>query len=158
MCKKKVVENTLLVIVGPDNDYLDTLKKMAEHNGTIIFPGPLYEKEKIQAYVDSTVVVVPSRYDTFPGVILEAFSAAKPVIASDVGSLPDIVHHNKTGFVFEQGNVTELSNFLLKILKDPGRTSEMGQLARDLVKEKYTSNVISDIYEEVFNKIYTKKS
>jgi len=144
--------NTKLIIVGPECDYLNVLKEMSESflNNEVLFPGPLYGEDKIKAYVDSEVVVVPSRYDTFPAVILEAFASGKPVIASNIGSLSDIILHGETGYLFSAGKKEELASLLIEIIENPYKAISMGQKARALAQKKYTLAKIAILYEALF--------
>lgn len=85
---KKELENTKLVIAGPDEGYLDKLKSLVkelEIERDVIFPGPLYEKHKLEAYVDADVFVLPSKdyYESFGNVVLEACACGTPVIVTE---------------------------------------------------------------------------
>ena len=122
-----VIENlddVRLVVVGPDDGSLDglqTLVKDMNVGNKVIFTGPLYGLEKIKAYVDSEVYVLPSRYETFPMTVLEAYACGKPVIASNVGGLKDLVINGETGLLVEPGNKEQLAKNILYLLNDKGK-------------------------------------
>ena len=105
---KQVIEeskNVILVIAGPDDGYLDSLKNLVcslKISDNVLLVGPLYGDDKLAAYVDADVYVLPSTYETFPVTILEAYACSKPVIASKVGSLNDLVLDGVTGLLVEQ--------------------------------------------------------
>ena len=77
----KELDNIKLVIVGPNDGFLSTLKKQIEDlkiGDRILFTGLLQEKDKLGAYVDADVYVLPSVYDTFPVTVLEACNKVIP--------------------------------------------------------------------------------
>lgn len=74
-------------------------------------------REEIAQLLDEAIaVVVPSLcYESFPVIILEAFARGVPVVASSLGALPDIVEHGRTGFLFEAGQASSLSEAVAAI-------------------------------------------
>ena len=133
-------EDAVLVIAGPDDGFLSEVKSLVQYLGIsryVIFTGPLYGKEKFGAYADSDVVVLPSCYDTFPNVVLEAYACFKPVIASNIEAIPDIVLQGETGLLFQAGNIRELARAITYMLMHPEDAEKMGCNARKLVEEKF---------------------
>lgn len=93
-------------------------------------------------------LVVPSITEGLPRVILEAMALSKPVIASRVGGIPDLVKDRETGFLFEVGNVQELAGKLRTLLGNREMAVEMGKLGRELIQnqfsnEKYIANYLT---------------
>jgi glycosyltransferase involved in cell wall biosynthesis len=87
----------------------------------------------------SIVLVVPSIcYETFGMTIIEAFSAGTPVIASNIGALPDLVIDGVTGLLFEPSNPDDLQAKLSWAVQNPAAMLQMGRNARALYLEKYT--------------------
>ncbi len=71
--------------------------------------------------------VLPSMNEGMGRVIVEAMAAGKPVVASKVGGIPDLVKHNDTGLLVPPGDVDALSKALIKLLNDPGKAKKMGE-------------------------------
>jgi glycosyltransferase involved in cell wall biosynthesis len=83
------------------------------------------------AYRAATVVVVPSRWPEPLGLVaVEAMAAGKPVIASDVGGLREVVQSNRTGLVVPPGDVDALAEAMDRLLEDPAGRSRMGRLGK----------------------------
>jgi glycosyltransferase involved in cell wall biosynthesis len=70
--------------------------------------------------------------------ILEAFACGKPVVATRIGGIPELVRHGETGYLFEPGNRTELQHALSLLTERPGEIRSMGQAARTLVESEFS--------------------
>jgi glycosyltransferase involved in cell wall biosynthesis len=143
--KLKNVDSIKLVIVGPDGGYKEYLTKLARDlnvEENVLFTGPLYNSDLVSAYVDSDFVVVPSRYETFPNVILEAYACRKPVIASNILSMSDIVINNETGLLFTSESFVDLSKCISHLLDNSYLIQKMGHLALKKVTLNYDIDII----------------
>lgn len=91
--------------------------------------------ERLDAlYRQAGCVVVPSLwYENIPHVALEAMAHGRPVVASDLGSLPEAVDDGATGWLFAPGDVDALAEKILALRKDPARAQAMGRAGRERV-------------------------
>ncbi|MGE5533260.1 MAG: glycosyltransferase family 4 protein [Bacillota bacterium] len=154
--QKGVLENALLVIAGSDDGYLENLKRLVKNynlSSEVVFTGPLYGQKKLAAYVDSHVVVMPSYYETFPNVALEAYGCSRCVIASNVESIADIVIDGETGLLFESGNSKALATKISFALSNPSEVQRMGANARRFVETSFSIDHVVDLFESLFKKI-----
>ncbi len=95
--------------------------------------------EKWHILRESLFVVVPSEwYETFCMAALEAFAAGKPIVASNLGSLPYVIEDGESGLLFEPGNVEDLMEKVNHFLANPSEIAEMGLHARGLAETKYS--------------------
>ncbi len=86
--------------------------------------------------------IVPSEwYDNFPNAILESFAFSKAVIATDFGSLPELVKNGETGLTFKYGNISDLRRCIDHMSEHPEEAERMGKNAFRLLNEKYTPQV-----------------
>jgi len=92
--------------------------------------GRLSHYQVLQKMHKSWVVVVPSRYDSFPYVVIEALAVGVPVIASQVGGIPEAVRDGQDGFLVPPDDPQALADRLRLILSDPALRDQMGQNAR----------------------------
>jgi glycogen(starch) synthase len=101
----------------------------------------------------SDVVVVPSLYEPFGLVALEAQAAGTPVAVTDTGGLADLVEPGVTGERFVPESPAAIAAAVMQILSDKARTSTMADAARTLAIEKYSwgavARVVSDVYQDV---------
>jgi glycosyltransferase involved in cell wall biosynthesis len=130
------VARAVLVIAG-DGVCEAALRRLArQHNIGAVFLGRIGERRKRAWLSRCDVVVIPSvvldngRTEGLPVVCLEAFAAGKPVIASRVGGLPEVIRHGETGFLVEPGNVVELRSALNRVLCDDQLRLRIGLQAR----------------------------
>jgi glycosyltransferase involved in cell wall biosynthesis len=106
--------------------------------GNIQFLGFKSGDEKWQLLRNSLCLVVPSEwYENFPVTVLEAFMAAKPVVAARIGGLPYIVENGRSGLLFESGKVDELAQRIQELANDPAAAVRMGAHGRKLSETKY---------------------
>lgn len=95
-------------------------------------------KEKWELLRNSRFVVLPSEwYEAFPMVILEAYAVGKPVVASDLGGLPDIVRNGKSGILFRPGSIADLTEKVRYLTERPAEIEAMGRYGRQLVETEY---------------------
>jgi hypothetical protein len=109
--------------------------------------------EKIEdAYAHSDVFILPSIWpENQPVSITEAMSAGIPVIASDIGGIPELVEDRKTGFLFEPGNSEDLAKKMSEFLLNPEKIRDLGKNAFEKMKNNTLQdhvNKIIPIYNE----------
>jgi glycosyltransferase involved in cell wall biosynthesis len=146
----------ILVIAGPDDGYLSDAKALAYTLGvpdSVVFVGPLYSVDKLAAYVDSDLCVLPSRYETFPIALLEVYACSKPIVASNLQGLKELIVDGETGLLFEAGNFKQMAEKMAYLLNDNNKATEIGMKARGLVEERYSMDRVVDNLEELYMEI-----
>lgn len=154
LVKEMKVKDALLIIAGSDDGYLNEAKSLISSlrlENEVLLTGPLYGIDKLDAYSESIVVVLPSRYEAFPNTVLEAYACSKPVIASRIGSLHDLVIDGKTGFLFERGDVNELAHDLEFTLNNPLDVKKMGIAGRKFVEKHFSIDKVVTMLEKVYS-------
>ena len=156
LVKEMDFRGAVLVVAGPDDGYLNGARALACRlgvSGSVLFTGPLYGRDKREAYVDSEVYILPSRYETFPMSLLEAYACGKPVITSNVGGLKDLVIDGETGLIFEAGNFKQLSENISQILNNEWKSEEMGCAGRSFIEENFKMEKVVSKLEKVYEEI-----
>jgi len=153
LTRKISYKDAVLVLVGPDDGYLNELKDLVQVLGisnSVLFTGPLYGRDKLEAYVDSDVYVLPSRYEIWGITVLEAYACGKPVIASNVGGLRSLIINGKTGLLIEPGNIFQLAKMIKFLLEDQKRAEDMGLNGKQFVKENFSIEKVISKLENVY--------
>lgn len=105
----------------------------------------------------SKYVLIPSIwYDNLPNTALEAFAHCKPVIASRIGSLPELVNDGVNGYLFEPGNVDDLVKCINKIEKSDN-ISTLGLNSYSILKNKFSVDTHYQILMNLFNQLIKKE-
>ncbi|MFK7741466.1 MAG: glycosyltransferase [Planctomycetota bacterium] len=117
--------------------YIDNMVEAADGNENIQFPGP-YGSEEIGDVFDQTdILVVPSVwYENTPFVVLEAFAAGVPVVASDLGGLSELINESN-GWLFEAGDTHALKALLEALAKDPDQILKRTPASPPSIAENY---------------------
>ena len=119
--------------------YTELVSKVDERfKRSVEFTGPLYGEEKLEAFKNSDVFVLPTKNDCFPLSILEAMSFSLPVLSTYEGAIPDIIDDNINGWLFESCDANELASKLANYIDNPGLITCHGHRANLKYKEKYT--------------------
>jgi len=92
------------------------------------------------------VLVLPSRIESVPNVIKEAFFLKIPVVASNVGGIPEIVTHEKTGFLVTPNDPESLANAINRLLENRDYAKKMADAAYEFLKNNLTWDVLLPKY------------
>ena len=159
----KVLDKIDAKFIFVGNGYMrDQLSDLARHLGIahkVMFTGFVDDEtlQKLQKCAD--VSVVPSLFEPFGIVALEAMAAGSPVVVSDAGGLPEIVNHEADGIKVYAGNPDSLAWGITRVLTDEGLANRLRANARRKVQEKYSWDMIAqqtkNVYEAVLNE-YSK--
>jgi glycosyltransferase involved in cell wall biosynthesis len=96
----------------------------------VFFYGGLPYEQMYQFISKAYCLVVPSRMDNFPTVVLEAMATGTPLIGSKAGGIPEMIIDGETGLLFETGNMEDLADTLMQILNNIQLRNQLGKAAR----------------------------
>jgi glycosyltransferase involved in cell wall biosynthesis len=148
---RQVPEAQLYIVGdGPQRPALEAFANQERLRG-VRFWGNQNGKDLTQLVQRAKFVVVPSEWhDNSPLVIYEAFSIGKPVIASVMGGMPELVEDGESGFHFSAGNAEELAEKVRRLWHNPGLCQKMGENARRQAEAQFSP---AAHYEKIF-KLY----
>lgn len=155
----KIYKDIYLLIAGPDNEgYGEKIKKLIKNYGIedkVIFTGPLYGKEKISAFKNAEIFVLPSYSENFGLAVLEAMACGKPcVISNKVGIYEEVKKYN-AGIIVET-NSRSLYNGIQILLKDENLKRKISENAKKIVKNEYDIEKVAEkmikVYEDILRK------
>jgi glycosyltransferase involved in cell wall biosynthesis len=101
-------------------------------------------------YSAADLMVVPSRQDNLPNTAVEANACETPVVAFNIGGLPDIVEHKVSGWLAKPFEVEDLAAGIQWLLEDPVRLNAFSKAARHNIESKFSPKVIVDQYLRVY--------
>lgn len=140
------IPEIVLVLVGQQDIYND------EH---ILCLSHVSRSELVKLYSLSDVFVLPSIYEPFGIVLLEAMACKTPCIGTRISGMPDIIDHNRTGLLVEPGSDEDLSEAIAVLYHDPEKRYKMGKNARERVISCFDWKDISakttGVYQQVLH-------
>jgi len=114
---------------------------------------PVFDQQKIRVIRDADVYVLPSYTEGMPISIIEAMAAGLPVIATNVGGIPDLIHDRENGLLVSPGEPHMLANLMDMLISKPYLCRRMGRIGRKLAAEQHDVNEYAgklvSFYEEV---------
>ncbi len=110
--------------------------------------------EKVPSLLNAaTVVIMPSHREGLPSVALEAALMARPVVATRVGGLPEVVLHQKTGLLIDDKDQEALAEAMLFLLNHPDTATAFGAAASRRVREVFSFERYVDAYDALYKKL-----
>jgi N-acetyl-alpha-D-glucosaminyl L-malate synthase BshA len=134
---------------GPEKARAEELCRELGVHRSALFLGNQDIMEELLPMAD--VFLLPSRQESFGLVALEAMSVSVPVVASNVGGLPEVVPDGEAGFLHDPDDIEGMASSVVRLLKDDDLREKMGRRGRRLVCRKYCVNDIVDRYQEVYD-------
>jgi glycosyltransferase involved in cell wall biosynthesis len=142
---------TLMVGDGPHRSALEQLCRDLGLSESVSFVGTRADVPDLLRAAD--VLVLPSLHEGFGLVVAEALASGTPVIASNVGPLPEIVSNGNTGLLVEPGDPQSLANGLMELLTQPERRRAMGGRGREEVLRRFGLPLMLERLEEVYKRL-----
>ena len=155
LAKVRTLIPDVKLIVGGKGELAEEYKKLARKLGlenNVKFIGYVGGKDLIKIYNQSQIFVLPSvsHEEGFGIVLLEAMACGTPVICTNIVGVAKDIEMNKAGIVVKPKNEKELSNALIKILKNKTDRKKMGENALELVQLKYSLDKMAESFEKIY--------
>jgi len=147
----------LLVILGEGREG-PRLKAMAEAlhiAGSVDFRG--FRGDVGQHYAAADIFVLPSRYEGFPNVMLEAMAAGLPVVASRVSGTEDAIESGRNGLLVPSGDAGALCEALLTLAADQDLAGALGREARKTVEGRFNIKVVAEATMAFYNRLLSRR-
>jgi len=155
----KVNDVTFVILGKAAQITIDSLKELSEHLGIadrVVFTGHIADPRSV--IEEFTVGAITSRFsETISRAALEYMASAKPVVATNVNVLGEIVRHEKTGMVYEIDDVNGMAEGIVELLNNQEKCIEMGNNGRHDILEKFTVEKCAEetiaVYKDVLKGI-----
>jgi glycosyltransferase involved in cell wall biosynthesis len=143
--------NCVLVGDGPERANLESLAAELGVSDRVVLTGWV---ERPRDYLPGfDVVVMPSRFEAFGLVAVEAGLAERPVVATAVDGIPDAVVDGATGVLVPPEDPVALAKAISALLRDPSKRTEMGRRARARALERFSVARMARSYEELYRRL-----
>ncbi len=139
---------------GEHKNYLQNMAEKLEVAGNTHFIGRCENIPELLSI--SYACVLNSTAEGFSNSILEYMSAAKPVVATDVGGASEVVVDGKTGYLVESNDDEAMAKCLAELLENPNEAEAMGKKGREIVEQKFSTDVQLENIISLYNKLLDK--
>lgn len=120
----------------------------------VSFLGPVQGNEKLRILRTASVFVHPTLVDTAPLVLLEAMRAGLPIVATDVGAIPEIVPDGVNGLICEKGNPDDLAQKILYLVGRPILRQQMSKESLERFENLFTAEKFAGRMIEIFESVF----
>jgi glycosyltransferase involved in cell wall biosynthesis len=158
------IKKVYFVFIGPPtlafNRELSKVQKMDYVRIINLTPDNLtgyYDKNKLKAFKEADLYLMPSRSDAFGISFLEAWAAGKPVIGARIGATIEVIKENINGLLVEFDNPKDIAEKVIELLKKKRLRKRLGLAGKLKVLQHYTWNIIAkktnDLYQYIINSL-----
>ena len=156
LVQKKVPSRLLLMGDGPERSRAEWLVNKKGLREKVEFLGKVGRVNEKLSIAD--LMLVPSELESFGLAALEAMACEVPAIATAVGGVPEVIEHERTGFLAEVGDVPAMARDAIAILSDEKRLREMGAMARWEAQARFCANKIIPEYEKFYERVLERSA
>src|ERR1700739_2022354 len=151
LVREKMPAKLVMIGDGPDREPAEALARTRGVEKDVLFLGKQNGiKEKLG---QADLFLLPSKLESFGLAALEAMACEVPVIATNVGGVPEVIEHGVDGYLVEPGDVKLAAKYAIDILSRADRGREMGQLARVHARKKFCANDVIPMYESYYERV-----
>src|SRR5205085_744278 len=139
---------------GPDRAQLE---RRAHELGVVkdtLFLG--YQEDVAPFYAAFDALALPSSNEGTPVSAIEALAAGRPVVATRVGGVPDVVEEGEDGFLVDPGATDELADRLAQLARDPALRERMGKAGRARVLPRYAVERLVDDVDRLYRSLLSE--
>ncbi len=149
---REVIPSRLLMVGdGPERPMAEDMCREMDWCDEVRFVGKQQDMEEIYAIAD--LFLMPSEYESFGLSALEAMAGGAPVVATNVGGIPEIITQGKNGFMGDVGNTDQMGQYAIDILKDESTFLQFREHAKKRA-EQFDIHRIIPQYEHLYERLY----
>lgn len=152
--RTKLSARLIFVGDGPERSEAERLTRELGVEEHVTFLGKQSALPEILSIAD--IFLLPSQQESFGLSALEAMSCSVPVIATNIGGIPEVVKHDETGFIAELGDVQRMARYCIDLLQNPKKLAAFRTQSRRRAVELFDIAKIVPLYEEVYETVTAK--
>jgi len=140
----------VLWIIG-DGERRAALEQEAKWLGIsdrVRMPGARHDVRNLLEAID--VFAMPSRWEGMPNALMEAMAAGRPVVASDIDGIRELIRHGETGWCIPPGNADALAQTIIDIIADRQRSAQVGRAASAHMQRHFSIEGMADAYAQLY--------
>ncbi len=145
------VPDVSIVIAGRGEDFTRYRQMMVHPERFVVINEYVSDQRRAELFRRASVVVLPYVEASQSGVIPLAYTFAKPVVATTVGGLPEMVDHGRTGFLVPPRDERTLAESIVRLLQDGGLRREMGAAGKRKIDSECSPEVVAHKTLEVYH-------
>lgn len=152
----KEIKHCKLIIVGDGPLEMD-LRRLVEKldlSKYVKFAGYINDIDSFLAMID--LFVLPSLSEGLPITLLEAMDSGKPVLASEVGGIPEVITDNDNGLLFPSADSSSISKAIKNMYQDQSLTKKMSAKGKYIVKEQHSSSSMAKQYSTIYSRLQSE--
>jgi L-malate glycosyltransferase len=154
--RNKIPSKLLLIGDGPDRSKAEWLAVQKGIHNHVVFLG---KQDRVQEKLAiSDVMLLPSELESFGLAALEAMACKVVPITTQVGGLPEVIEHGRTGFMAEVGEVDTMAQYAIELLSDSKKLETMAVQARAMAQARFCSTKIIPQYEAFYRRVLERSS
>jgi len=136
---------------GPSRGDLEKLVVKMGLKENVIFAG--FQKDMNSIYGALDIVVQPSLREGTPISLLEAMSFGKPIVATKVGGVGEVLKENETGILIPPASAEAISEGILRLIKDHSLRERLAKRAREVVRESFSVEKMAQAYRRIYSEV-----
>ena len=149
--REKMPAKLVMIGDGPDRGAAEYIVRRKKLQKDVLFLG---KQDRVQEKLGlADLFLLPSDLESFGLAALEAMACEVPVVATNVGGLPEVVTHDVDGYLVPARDVEAAARYAIEILSRPDRGRAMGQQARINARKRYCSNDVIPLYEAYYERV-----
>jgi glycosyltransferase involved in cell wall biosynthesis len=133
-------------------------QKMASASPQVEVLSAVNHDEMMKMVGEALIVLLPSRNEGLPRILIEGMAAGRPVVGSDVGGIPFLIRDGENGLIFPAGDIAALELRLRELLSDEPMRRRMGQRGYELARATLTEQVYVDEFTDMIDKTVGKSA
>ena len=154
--QKRLPAQLLMIGDGPERSSAEWLARRKGIEKRVHFLGKQDNVHEMLALAD--LMLLPSELESFGLAALEAMACEVPAIATNVGGLPEVIEHGRTGFLADIGDVDTMAAYAIDTLSDESRLRQIGAAARQDAERRFAASKIIPQYEDFYRCVLERAS
>lgn len=126
---------------------------------TVISFGNVNSDEELSLiYSAADIFILPSLEDNFPNTMLESMSCATPIIAFDIGGIPDLIEDQISGIIVPYNDIQLMSEKIIQLINNRQLCESMGQKSREIIRNNYELSIQANNYQKLYQELINNSS